>query len=130
MRTFKTVQWSLIALVCLLLGTVVMEFAQGAETLKLSWDLPTQRVSGAPLTVDELEKSTLIWVCNGKEGSRDIPTPDTSTMVGKPGPGECLYYVTVTAKDGAVSERSAAYEWLEPKSPPAHPENITGSVNE
>lgn len=124
-------RWISLGAACLLATISLLSFAaDSSESLKLSWDFPTKRINGNALSVEEIDYSTVIWVCNGKEGSRTVAAPQHTTTVGVPAPGECLYYITVTDKGGLISDRSEAFEWIEKKSPPHHPENITGEINE
>lgn len=118
---------------CLIAFTILIQEAKAAEELKLTWDFPKMRSNGKALTVDELAYTTVIWICFGKEGSRNVPAPQNYTLVGVPGPGECVYQLTVTDKNGLISERTAPYEWIQPitdpDAQPNPPNNLSGALD-
>lgn len=117
--------------IALLAGLLSMLPAIGwADSLKLTWNFPIARMNGMPLAVDDLAYSTLIWVCNNKEGSRNIPIPQNWSVVNVPAPGECIYYVTVTDLAGLNSGRSTGFEWIAPASPPNTPTDLWGELIE
>lgn len=105
----------------IILLALLSNVAFSAELLKLSWTLPTARTDGTKLEASELAYTTVIWVCNGKEGSKNVNSPETETNVGMPSPGECTYYATVTDTNGLTSARSEPYTYEGVKANPEAP---------
>ena len=98
-----------------------------AETVTVTWNLPTTRVDGTDLPATELAKTTVVYGTCGTddvatvEGSLDVASPGTSVQF-EHAPGEICVKANVTDLNGLVSDWSAvAYGEVKSDSPPGAP---------
>ena len=98
-----------------------------AETVTVTWTLPTTRMDGTALPATELVKTTVVYGTCGTDdlasidGSMDVPSPGTVFEFDR-APGEVCVTANVTDTEGRVSNWSAvAYGEIKSDSPPGAP---------
>jgi len=98
-----------------------------AETVTVTWTLPTTRMDGTALPASELVKTTVVYGTCGTndvaqiDGSMDVPSPGATVQFDR-APGEVCVKANVTDTEGRVSDWSAvAYGDVKSDSPPGAP---------
>ena len=110
---------------------VILSGGAKADSLRLTWSHPESREDGSSLSIDEISSTSVIWNCDGKTGSKDIPAPVSEAIVGKPTDGmTCIYTLTTTAKDGGTSKPSESIKYIGTASQPMPPKWLEVKVEE
>lgn len=96
---------------CLLVILSVFALSANAADVEISWDAPTERVDGSPLSVEEIRQFNIYYLSNGVEqvqsAQGDESTATITSLFG-------LYAFSMTTVDinGLESERSDPLELL------------------